>query len=361
MKEKLRDYFTFTRKERLGVIVLLIIILILFIVPYWIRRPPGTEDPEATRQFAPLIEKFDKDSTGRRVYKDGHYAYQAAPDSGSGIRQIADRPSGPAALFYFDPNEMKQSDWQRLGLSERQSRTLVHYTEKGGRFRSPEDLGKIYGLSGADRDRLTPYVKIRKADFPKYIQGYSTPHSRRSSFGTDDPRPGNRRFAYFKPERRENRYSEIESAAGGRPESQNGYQKKTPVRIDVNQADSTAWVQLPGIGERLAARIIRFREKLGGFYAVEQVGETFGLPDSSFQKIKPWLLNDSAAVQRIDLNTVSGEVLRQHPYVRWKLANILLRYREQHGKFESVEELGQLALLDAETLQKLKPYLLVKN
>src|ERR1700712_2973800 len=100
MREKLKEYFTFTRKERLGVIVLVVIILVLFIVPYWIRRPPGTEDPEATRQFAPLIEKTDKDSAGRNVYKDRYSPYQPASVSGGDNPQAAERPSIPATLFY---------------------------------------------------------------------------------------------------------------------------------------------------------------------------------------------------------------------------------------------------------------------
>ncbi len=67
------------------------------------------------------------------------------------------------------------------------------------------------------------------------------------------------------------------------------YVKAPPVVIDVNQADTTAFIALPGIGSKLASRIVNFRNKLGGFYSVEQVGETFGLPDSTFQLIKPRL------------------------------------------------------------------------
>jgi DNA uptake protein ComE-like DNA-binding protein len=59
--------------------------------------------------------------------------------------------------------------------------------------------------------------------------------------------------------------------------------------IDINSADTTSFIALPGIGSKLAARIINFRDKLGGFYSVAQVGETFGLPDSTFQKIKQYL------------------------------------------------------------------------
>ena len=68
--------------------------------------------------------------------------------------------------------------------------------------------------------------------------------------------------------------------------------------IDVNTADTTAFISLPGIGSKLAARIITFREKLSGFYSVEQIGETYGLPDSTFQKIKQYLKLDNASVKK---------------------------------------------------------------
>lgn len=325
MKEKIREYFSFTRKERLGVIVLLLIIVLLFIVPYWIRRPPGTEDPEATRQFAPLIGKLAKDSAATGEERRPGSSMQAFPTTSQGRYYPDDRRTAPATLFYFDPNQLGESDWQKLGLTPRQSRILAHYTGKGGHFRSPADLEKIYGLSLEDRNRLMPYVRIR------------------ASVDRQDKLP-------FTSHR-------LPMPEAPSPFHPGKYPRKKAIVIDINLADSSQWEQLPGIGEKLAARIIRFREKLGGFYSVFQVAETFGLPDSTFQKIQPWLTSDSAAVQRIDLNTVSEEAMKQHPYIRWKLATVLIRYREQHGKFQSADELGQVALLDAAALKRLRPYL----
>ncbi len=135
---------------------------------------------------------------------------------------------------------------------------------------------------------------------------------------------------------------------------------KKPVITDINQADSTAWTRLPGIGSRLASRIVHFREALGGFYRVEQVGETFGLPDSTFQNIKPVLrVNDTNLIQ-IDLNSSAKELLQAHPYIRWQIARAIVDYRGQHGNFHSVDELLQLARMDSAKLERLKPYLMVR-
>ena len=59
--------------------------------------------------------------------------------------------------------------------------------------------------------------------------------------------------------------------------------------IDINTADTTAFIALPGIGSKLANRIIAFRTKLGGFSDVDQIREVYGLKDSVFQIIHPFL------------------------------------------------------------------------
>jgi DNA uptake protein ComE-like DNA-binding protein len=89
---------------------------------------------------------------------------------------------------------------------------------------------------------------------------------------------------------------------------------------------------------------------------VEQVGETFGLKDSTFQKIKPILFLNTAMVVLININEATKESLGVHPYIRWQLAKAIVDYRNQHGRFGSVNELMQLALMDSVKFLKLKPY-----
>ena len=63
--------------------------------------------------------------------------------------------------------------------------------------------------------------------------------------------------------------------------------KKENMRVNLNAVDSMALEMLPGIGPILSARIIRYRNKLGGFYAVAQLKEVYGISDSTFEKISP--------------------------------------------------------------------------
>jgi competence protein ComEA len=130
--------------------------------------------------------------------------------------------------------------------------------------------------------------------------------------------------------------------------------------FDINTADTSAFIALPGIGSKLAARIVLFREKLGGFYEVKQIREVYGLQDSVFQKISPMLKCNGNSVRKIHINDAEKEVLKGHPYIRWEIANALVAYREQHGSFRSAEDLAKLESIDGDALKKMMPYISFK-
>lgn len=135
--------------------------------------------------------------------------------------------------------------------------------------------------------------------------------------------------------------------------------RKPPLAIALNESDSISWEQLPGIGPVLAARIIRYRDKLGGFHSVTQLKEVYGITDSVYEKINPLIKNGAEQVHTLDLNKVSLEELKMHPYLRWKIANAIIRYREANGPFQSLEDLKKIWSLSPETILKIEPYLRV--
>ena len=146
------------------------------------------------------------------------------------------------------------------------------------------------------------------------------------------------------------------------------YKKFEPPRLnkrkiqpfEINTADTAAFIALPGIGSKLAARIVLFREKLGGFYNTEQIREVYGLQDSVYQKILPLLKCEPGRIRKIDINTAEKETLKVHPYIRWSVANAVVNYRSQHGAFHSAEDLSRLENIDEEVLKKMMPYLSFK-
>ena len=150
----------------------------------------------------------------------------------------------------FDPNTLSEEGFQKLGLPQRNITTILHYREKGGKFRRPEDIKKIYGLNEDISNQLIPFIKINGE--------------------------GNKNFNDDKP-------STLNETYASSP-------KEKYHTIKINTATEEEWKSLPGIGDVLSKRIVKFRTSIGGFKSVDDIGRTYGLPDSTFQKIKPYLI-----------------------------------------------------------------------
>ncbi len=131
-------------------------------------------------------------------------------------------------------------------------------------------------------------------------------------------------------------------------------------QIDINKADTSAFISLPFIGSKLAARIVLFRTKLGGFHSREQLTEVYGIQDSVYHIIEKFLACDAADIQKLNINHLDEERLKQHPYIRWKFASALCAFRRQHGNFDSLDELGSIKNIDSASLRKMLPYLTIQ-
>ena len=311
----LNDYFVFSKGQRRAVMMLCAVIFLLFFVPalynYFFKTVTQKADPVLIEQVA-----------GLKVYKDSGYKNQPAETTDYAAYAQPSPPTsheGRSALFFFDPNTASISDWQRLGIHDKTIETIQKYLSKGGHFYKAADIKKIYGLRENDVNRLIPYVQIVKAE--TYVRSAETT-KQANAFSTNKT-------------------------------------PNTTKAVDINVADTAAYKALPGIGSKLAARIVNFREKLGGFYAVAQVGETFGIADSVFQKIKPFLVLKSTTLTKRNINTATVDALKT-PYIPNNVANAIVQYRTHNGNFSSVADLKKIPLIDDALFDKIAPYLTVE-
>ena len=225
-------------------------------------------------------------------------------------------------LFYFDPNTISTSGWRKLGLRDKTIQTIEKYLSKGGHFYKPADLQKIYGLHKDEYERLAPYVRIET----------------KISSAEEQLVPSKPKEESQPAKTYTSRYSSI----------------------DINSADTSAFISLPGIGTKLALRIVTFRDKLGGFYSVDQIGETYGLADSTFQKIKQYLKLENSSVKKININTATVDELKAHPYIKFSIANPIVAYRNEHGSFSKVEDIKKVMAVNEEVYKKIAPYLIIQ-
>ncbi|MGA1545105.1 MAG: helix-hairpin-helix domain-containing protein [Saprospiraceae bacterium] len=143
-------------------------------------------------------------------------------------------------------------------------------------------------------------------------------------------------------------------------EKQLSFQKRGPLRIEVNTADEEDWIKIRGIGPVLSKRIIKFRDALGGFCSIDQVGQTYGVSDSVFQGFKKFLFLDQPCNQ-ININQMEWGQLVKHPYIDSRQANAILKFIENRGPIYDLEVLRQMDIFDSLSWKQLLPYLKVSD
>ncbi len=385
LKREILEYFDMPRSEQYGAIVLLFLSLVLLAAP------------EILKPF--LIPKLELDS---------EFAAWAAEQKTFPDRQKKGE-SASAEPFRFDPNTADFEDFVALGLDDRLANQILNYREKGGHFRRPDDFSKIYNLQQADFERLRPFIFIEPiADNQPKASGDGVGHAAVAALFSFDPNRASeaeflklglpkrtvRSILNYREKggvfRKKSDFSKIytldpthfarlepfidlpetfekrpfvsekptEFSQKAKPDFVDKWPSKSlPQKIDANSATVEDWKKLPGIGDFFAQKIVRFRESLGGFSSLEQVAETRNLPDSLFQKARPFLILETPVFRKIRLNSASAEEFSQHPFLDRRAAAALVAFRENHGPFKKTTEIEAVRAVSPSVLKKLEPYL----
>ena len=126
--------------------------------------------------------------------------------------------------------------------------------------------------------------------------------------------------------------------------------------VELNSADTTALKKVPGIGSVFAKRIIKYRELLGGFYSVEQLGEVYGIDEERYKSMKSWFSADLSAISQLPVNQLSAKELASHPYVSYKQARVIERQVRKKGKLQGWENLALLEEFTEYDRERLRHY-----
>lgn len=298
--------FWLPRKERGLLLVFLFVaflaLLIWRLLPHLIEEAPQ-DIPDQNAAW----EKFKAES----LSLDDEYVTKSRNENIGSESKVM-----PAQLFRFDPNTVSEEELFRLGLPLKTAQTFIKYRTKGGKFYKAEDLQKLYTLTDEDYRRIAPFVSIASV---KSLESKN---------------------AYF---------------------SKTTYPEKKvslePASIDLNTADAETLMLLKGIGPGYSKRIIDYRNVLGGFFVVDQLQEVYGLPDSTYQRIKDKFVINSKQIHLISLNTASEDILANHPYIRKQMAKNIVLLRNDLKKFTNIEQLRLVPLINEEKYRKIVPYL----
>lgn len=303
-----RDKFYYTNGDKRGLVVLLVLIVVLSVVFFVVRTGSGPADDindDGLSEYMAFRQSLaERDSIERKSYERYRNNVRKKP-----YRYVLSevKPS------FFDPNTDDSAALADAGLPPYVARNIVRYRMKGGKFRKPEDLSRIYGMTDEIYAVMSPYISI-SADY-----GHD-------SVGSDMPPV---------------KYPRIEKYAEG-------------TVIDLNLADTAQLKKIPGIGSGYAAMIVAYRERLGGYVSVGQLDEIEYLPDG-FEK---WfVIGDGYDIRKMNINRFSLERLRSHPYMNFYRAKAIVEYRRKYGRIENINRLGMLDEFQDGVLEKLKPYI----
>ncbi len=295
----IRELFRFTRRERTGIIALLIVIFIFaginISLPYLVRNKPAD-----TSAWEAEIKKYAKRN------------------------ENPERQTGQVEIRQFDPNKIRMDELIQMGVPARIATNWTRYLEKGGRFREAKDIRKIYGMTEELFDRLQNYICIQaEKRIDKEIRKDKSMIKNLL----------NKTSSNFNLE-------EVSASIDS---------------VELNLADSAELEHLPGIGPVLAARIIRYRKLLGGFYSVIQLKEIYGLREEHYSKVLPHLYIKGELFGKFNINFASLEKLGRHPYIGFRKAREIVSLRDKKGKFTSLNDLSEI--MTADSIGRLGPYL----
>lgn len=366
MPLNLKKYFSTTSSERKGmfVLVLLLVLLIVFffISDYFYDVKPLTISIRELKEV--------------EVIEDNSSTYQ---------NQLKKKE---LELFQFNPNKIDKEEWQKLGFSSKQAESIVNFRKSGFQFKQKEDLKKLFVVDEEKYQQLESFVIIPKQKIIKekecyrilYISSSEPVYNGLENLGQ----------VYYKKEELNYRYystsfekwdqanallTSVESKGfegafitklpcsfNCYPIRQKEVKKEEIVKVlrqvvELNSADTTALKTLKGVGSYYAKSIVKYRNQLGGFYEINQLLEVYGIEPSVIKDNAGFITLDSTLVKKININTTTAEVLKKHPYIKWRIANSIVLYRANHGKYKSVQNIQNSDLVNDELYRKIARYL----
>ena len=298
-----KDFLYYTKTERQGIIVLVVLILGVYAAPKLFSFFKHAEDTDCKEN-----EKFDKE------YNDFiSVLRETKPHQKSGP-SFQSSPQREIKLAIFDPNTADSTTLLSLGLPSRMVKNILHYRNKQGKFRYPEDFRKIYGLTEEQYRTLYPYIQITK------------------DFSSKDT-------------------VRLLTAQSVQRDTLMKYLPGTI--ISLNSADTTELKKIPGIGSSIARMMVNYRERLGGFFRIEQLQEIH----LKAEKLRPWFSIDIQQTRRINLNKAGMERMLHHPYINYYQAKVIIEYRKKKGSLKSLKQLSLYEVFTPIDLERLEPYI----
>ncbi len=301
--DEFKRFFQFTHSERKGFFVLALISLVLIIF-LQIDFLPNADTGFAMNQsiIDTTVLKVSKDVQTKPIHETAKFFERTNKKSN--------------AFQFIDPNQADQSTLEAIGIYPNIAQRILKYRAKGGRFKAASDMKKIFGFTDKLYNKVSSSIKI---DTTLIVLS-------------------------------KNRFNQVASAPKAEPSA--------IVAHDINKISfKTLFLLLND--SQMASNILKYKVALGGYYDLGQLNEVPSLSDSALQILQSKCLAQEATIfRKHNLNLAEAYELRRHPYIKNKLAQLIVAYR-QNKPFITIEDLMKLPLVDQALFDKLKHYVFV--
>lgn len=305
-----KDFFYFARSEKQGIIVLAVLICVIILGGTGLSMYRQMQEPvhsdsfdEDYKQFIASLKERDSIKNTAWQKRDNYYRPKEKEQ--------------PVILAPFDPNTADSITFRQMGLPGWMAKNILSYRNKGGKFRTPEDLRKIYGLTEEQYSVLLPYIYISE----KY-------------------------------QRKDTIRILTEQRIYPKADSLRVFKYPAGTVIALNTVDTTELKKIPGIGSAYAKRIVNYRRQLGGFYDIKQLQEISLNPE----EFAGWFSIESGETTRINLNKVSAERLKAHPYFNFYQAKAIIEHRKRKGNLKRLEQIAFYDEFTDDDLERMRYY-----
>lgn len=234
-----------------------------------------------------------------------------------GVQYIYNVETVRRKLSAFDPNTADSTLLLSLGLQPWQVRSIYRYRAKGGIYRQPSDFARLYGLTVKQYKELLPYIHI-----------------------SDEYKPA------------AEVYGRTDAVRSGRDTLRYPVKLRPGQYVTLDDADTASLRKVPGIGRYYASRIVRYRNDLGGYVSVAQLSEIEGIPEAALSYFRV----TGGAVRKLNLNRLTLNELKHHPYINFYQARRIIDYRRLKGPLHGIDDLRLLKDFTQRDIERLRPY-----
>ena len=315
MSQLAKNFFSWSKKERIGIIALSIILTILFALEFsynqWAPTNNNKLSADSLKYHIQLLDSLENSKTQLSI-----------PKIGINKSKKIFSPKTKIEYHSFDPNKINEKKWIDFGFSQKQASIIIKYKHSIGGFKTKQDVSSCYVISDDKMKLLSPFIKIKPTkEKPNTVD---------------------------------------ENTIKNPISNEKNSVSNSKMIVELNNADSIQLLMIKGIGPYFANKILEYRSKLGGYYSKEQLLEIWNFDSLRFLSIKDEIRIDSINVFKLNINDADVNTLKSHPYMKWNIANSIVKYRDQHGDYKTIGDLKKIVLISDSTYIRIRPYLTIE-